>query len=46
LEKSGSAMNPGSCLNDEIIAFALIDAVTNDLFQIVSWRSTVTAEEV
>ena len=43
---SGSAMNPGSWLNDEMVEFASVDAVMNDLLQIVSSRSTITTEEV
>ena len=30
-EESDSVMNPGSCLNDEMVEFAPIDAVMNDL---------------
>ena len=47
-EESGSAMNPGWCLNDEMVEFAsiYIDVVMNDSLQIVSVRSTITAEEV
>ena len=39
-------MNPGSFLNDERVEFASIDAVINDLLEIVSSRSTITSEEV
>jgi len=39
-------MNPGSCLNDEMVEFASIDPIINDLLQIVSSISTITAEEV
>ena len=45
-EESGSTMNPGSCLKYEMVEFASIDAVMIDLLQIVSVRSTITAEEV
>ena len=47
-EESDSAMNPGSCLNDEMVEFAsiYIDVIMNDSLQIVSVRSTITAEEV
>ena len=45
-DKSGSVMNPDSFLNDERVEFASIDAVINDLLQIVSSRSTITSEEV
>ena len=44
--ESGSAMNPGSWLNDEMVEFASVEAVMNDLLQIVSSRSTITDEEV
>jgi hypothetical protein len=39
-------MNPGSFLYDERVEFASIDAVINDLLEIVSSRSTITSEEV
>jgi hypothetical protein len=39
-------MNPGSCLNDEMVEFASLDAVMNDLLQIVSSMLTIMAEEV
>jgi len=44
----GTAMNPGSCLSDEMVEFTSIDAVINDLLQIVSSssRSTINAGEV
>jgi hypothetical protein len=45
-EESGSAMNPGSCLKDDMLHFASIDAVMNDSLQIVSARSTIAAEEM
>ena len=45
-DESGSVMNPGSFLNDERVGFASIDAVINDLLEIVSSRSTITSEEV
>ena len=45
-EDSGSAMNPGSYLKDDMVEFASIDAVLNDSLQIVSARSTITAEEM
>ena len=37
-KESGSAINPGSCLNDEMAEFASKDTVMNDLLHIVSWR--------
>ena len=45
-DESGSVMNPGSFLNSERVEFASIDAVINDLLEIVSSRSTITSEEV
>jgi hypothetical protein len=45
-EESGSAMNPGSCMNEEMVEFVSIDAVMNDSLQIVSSRLTITVEEV
>ena len=45
-EESGSAMNQGSCLNDKMVELASIDAVMNDLLQIVSSRLTIMAKEV
>ena len=45
-DESGSVMNPGSFLNDERVEFASIDAVINDLLQIVWSRSTIPSEEV
>jgi hypothetical protein len=37
-KESGSAINPGSCLNDEMAEFASKDTVMNDLLHIVLSR--------
>lgn len=42
--ESGSAVNPCSWLDDKMLAS--IESVMNDLLQILSSRSTITAEEV
>ena len=45
-KESGSVINPGSCLCDEMAEFESKNTVMNDLLQIVSSRSTITTEEV